>query len=160
MGVNQNQTTSNLLGWVDMFSGSTFKGTGNASYERGEISPVINYTSSYAAGSVTFATGTSTSDVLAIKSSVQQYDPNYLVNEYGDWDPATRQADPTKLITAHVTGAGVVALQDGGVSSYTTSRTASGRSIAASFRSARSWRILLLLQTRPARAGAVLMASR
>jgi autotransporter-associated beta strand protein len=130
IGVNQNQTTSNILGWMDLYSGATLKGTGDASYERGDISPVLNYISgtTYSAGSVTFATGTSSTDVLAIKDSVKQYDPGYLLagNEYGNWvvgtpgNGSTGYADPAKLITAHVTGAGVVKLQDGGVSSYKT----------------------------------------
>ena len=119
IGVDQNQTTINKVGWVDLFSGSTLKGSGNASYERGTISAVLNFSSgSYSAGSITFATVNAT-DVLAIKDAVRQYDPNYLVNEYGNWDPATRQADPSKLITAHVSGPGVVKLQDGGVSADT-----------------------------------------
>ena len=119
IGVDQNQTLNNLVGWVDLYSGATLKGSGNASYERGSISPVLNFSGgSYSPGSVTFATVNS-GDVLAIKDTVRQYDPNYLVNEYGNWDPGTRQADPTKLITAHVAGPGVVKLQDGGVSAYT-----------------------------------------
>ena len=130
VGVNQNQTTTNLLGWMDLYSGATLKGTGDTSYERGDISPVLNYISgtTYSAGSVTFATGSSPTDVLAIKNSVKQYDPGYLLagNEYGNWvvgtpgNGSTGYADPSKLITAHVTGAGVVKLQDGGVSSYKT----------------------------------------
>ncbi len=88
----------------------------------------ISAGTTYSAGSVTFATGSSPTDVLAIKNSVKQYDPNYLLagNEYGNWvvgtpgNGSTGYADPTKLITAHVTGAGVVKLQDGGVSSYKT----------------------------------------
>ena len=127
IGVTQNQTTTNLVGWVDLYNGATLKADGNASYERGTITPVLNYnatTGSYSPGSVTFATVNST-DVLALKDVVRQYDPNYPVNEYGNWvvgtpgNGNTGYADPTKLITAHVTGLGVVKLQDGGVSADT-----------------------------------------
>ena len=123
IGVNQNQTTSNLVGWVDLYNGATLKGTGNASYERGDISPVLNYIGgSYSAGRVTFATGQLPTDVLAIKDTVKQYDPDYCwerVRKLGSGNGSTGHADPDKLITVHVTGPGMVKLQDGGVSSYT-----------------------------------------
>ena len=84
--MNQNQTTSNLVGWVDLYSGATLKGTGNASYERGDISPVLNYSGYVVLGGLGHVCDRhSSTDVLAIKNSVKQYDPNYLVNEYGNW---------------------------------------------------------------------------
>ena len=133
----------------------------------GAITPVLNYnatTGSYSPGSVTFATVNST-DVLAREDVVRQYDPNYGVNEYGNWvvgtpgNGNTGYADPTKLITAHVTGPGVVKLQDGGVSADTVFGGQWSVDNGVS-RLARSWRIPLPIPVPPARTRAVRMASR
>ena len=133
-------------------AGPRSRADGNASYERGAISPVLNYTVrrlTYSPGSVTFATVNST-DVLAIKDAFKQYDPNYPTNEYGNWvgNPGnTGYADPTKLITAPRYRAGR-GYAPGRRYILRRSSAASGRSIAASFRSAPSWRIRLPIRTR------------
>ena len=94
IGVDQNQTASNLVGYVDLYNGATLKGSGNASYERGSITAALNYNGgSYSPGSVTYATVNST-DVLAIKDAVRQYDSNSANNEYGNWKWNHPHADP------------------------------------------------------------------
>jgi len=121
IGVAHNDTTVGAVGFVDLFNGSTLKGAGNAWYDVGSVSPTMNYNNGvYTPGIVTFATGTDATDTLSIKTAVSQFDPNYSASHYGNWDPATRQNDPTKLITLHVTGAGRVVLQSGNTSSNTT----------------------------------------
>ena len=127
IGVLQNQTVSNTVGYVEMFTGATLQGTGQASYEHGSVEAQLNYNAGGASlpSSITLATGTSASDVLDLKDEFHQYDKQYVTNNYGNWvqptagNGSTGYADPTKLITAHVTGSGVVKLQDGGIYSHT-----------------------------------------
>ena len=85
IGVNQNQTLSNLVGYVDLYTGSTLKGSGNASYQNNSIRAVLNYGGGgYQVGSGTLAT-TGSGDTLTLMNAVRQYDPNYPTNEYGNW---------------------------------------------------------------------------
>ena len=52
------------------------------------MAAVLNYTNgSYSPGSFTLTTGTSASDVLALKNAFQQFDPNYF--------------QPTSMSTTH-----------------------------------------------------------
>jgi len=143
LGYQQDSVGVGSVGYVDLYSGAgpspgpgaTLLGSGSASYANGDIEVRLNYSASntvnglgtsppYAPGSVTIAT-VSPTDVLSILNSVKQYDPGYITvnNEYGNaikTGSATYASDPTKLVTIHIAGPGIVQLQDGGVSSDTT----------------------------------------
>ena len=98
------------------------KGTGNSSYERGTISAVLNYStgnSVYRAGSFTLTTGTAASDVLDLKTEVEQYDPNYSNNHYVNYVTGAGSAatNAAYVMTGNIRGSGTVELQSGGISS-------------------------------------------
>ncbi len=117
IGVEQNQTTDNLVGYIDLYSGSTLQATGTSSFSNNHVSAVLNFNGSYSPGSGTLAA--TAGSTLTLMEEVRQYDPNYESNEYGNWvgNGATGSVDTTKLFTMHVTGGGVVKLQAGGVAS-------------------------------------------
>ena len=122
VGVNQNQNTTDQIGFLDLSTGCFVKGTGNSSYERGTISAVLNYStgnSIYSPGSFTLETGTAASDVLDLKTEVEQYDPNYSNNHYVNYVTGAGSAgtNAAYVMTGNISGSGTVELQSGGISS-------------------------------------------
>lgn len=122
VGVNQNQNVTDQLGFFDLYTLCYVKGTGNSSYERGTISAVLNYStgnSVYRAGSFTLTTGTAASDVLDLKTEVEQYDPNYSNNHYVNYVTGAGSAatNAAYVMTGNIRGSGTVELQSGGISS-------------------------------------------
>ena len=103
------------VGYVELSNGATLKGSGSSSYAHGAISDVLSITGS---GIATIQTASS-SDVLNILDSIQQYDPNFTNNRAGNalWNISTGRynSDPQKLTEMHVAGPGRVQLRDGGV---------------------------------------------
>ncbi|MGO9109294.1 MAG: beta strand repeat-containing protein [Thermoguttaceae bacterium] len=124
VGVEQNQDATDTLGYVDMYTGGTLKGTGTSSLSRTHLSSALNCIdigvagpSAYLPGSFTLTTGTSSKDVLALTDEVRQFDPNYTINGYVNYLPSAGSANANYVVTAHVAGAGTVMLQSGGISS-------------------------------------------
>lgn len=115
-----------MVGFVDLYNGSTLKASGTSSYAAGDISPVLNVSgTTYSPATVTIQT-VNASDVLSIMDSVKMYDPgassannNYATAIYSA-SAGRYVSDPTRLITLNITGPGLVQLQSGGVTSNET----------------------------------------
>ena len=123
IGVNQNQTTTNQVGYMDLYTASALVASGNSSFEHASVSAVLNSAAEsgvYNPASGTLAT-TGPSDTLTLNNELHQYDPSYPTNNYGTWNGngQSGSVDANKLFTMHVAGGGVVRLSDGGVSGDT-----------------------------------------
>ncbi len=134
-GVSQPTVSLSSGSVASSLPGASLLGSGSSTYENGEVEVNLNYSgtavinnvgnlSNYGTGSVTIGT-LGPGSVLQIGSAIRQYDAgSSFVSNYGGnavkTGPATYANDPNKLVTIHVTGPGVVQLQDGAVTSNTT----------------------------------------
>ena len=122
VGIDQNQTKTDLLGQFYMYTGGTLQGTGDSSLARTNLEAYLNFTggtAGYSPGVFTLSTVSKT-DVLALKDAVDQFDPNYQVNNYVNYIPGSGTAATATAnynVTANVQGPGTVMLQSGGISS-------------------------------------------